>query len=166
MGKVNRLKVRSSLTNRILIILLFLVCGSLILFFSFKLINKSYSNLAYEIGSYSLEYKDYILKNYEEYLDLTKLYKIDVELTNENFINNYYLVSFQEYDSCAEKKFKEVEKIEIDKNINITFRVFNKCGWCKAKTALHLIKIDKIDSYEKIKYDYVYNDELQCGTIK
>lgn len=51
-------------------------------------------------------------------------------------------------------------------SVNIKFKVFNKCGWCKSKMILYLIKIDKItDPTVPINYSYTYNKELDCGQI-
>ena len=127
------------------------------------------NTLAYDLGEKSFlnGYEDYILKSYEDYLSLVKKYEINQDLTAENFVKNYYVVSFQEYDPCGESKMKEIKNIEINEVINITFKVNNKCGWCKKHLALHLIKIDQIPDDKKINYSYTYaKKSLQCGTIQ
>jgi len=50
--------------------------------------------------------------------------------------------------------------------IKITYKIHNKCGWCKKHLALHLIKIDKLKEEKLITYDYTYAKKLNCGAVK
>lgn len=168
MKKVNRLKVQNSFTKKIITIISFIAIGTVLVIFAMNIINDSMSNLAYDLGEKSslTGYKDLILKNFDEYLELVKKYDIEQNLTVENFQDNNYIASFQEYDECSESKFKEVLDIKYEDSIKVTFKIYNKCGWCKTHVALHLIKIDSILKETDITYDYVYAKELNCGTVK
>lgn len=164
---MSRVKARNPLVTKIVIIVLVVLASVLLIGFCVGIIFKSMSSLAYDIGEKSnlSDYEDFVLKNYYDYLNLVKKYNINEDLTIENFADNYYVVSFQEYDACAESRMKDVSHIEISDTINITFKVFNQCGWCKKHIALHLIKVDKFSGNKEITYNYEYDKELDCGTI-
>ena len=165
---MSKLKARNPMTTKILIIIFIVIVSVLLLWFCLSVILKSMSSLAYDIGEkqYSAKYEDFVLKNYYDYLKLVDQYNISEDLTIENFSNNYYVVSFQEYDSCAESKMKDVKDVKINEKIDITFKIYNKCGWCKKHIAMHLIKVDKFSGNKEINYNYVYAKNLNCGTIK
>ncbi|MBE6148552.1 MAG: hypothetical protein E7167_03565 [Firmicutes bacterium] len=164
---MSRVKARNPIVTKAVITSLVVILSVLLIWFCASIIFKSMSSLAYDIGPKAglSNYKDFVLKNYYDYLDLVKKYNINEDLTIENFANNYYVVSFQEYDTCAESRIKDVEKVEIGDTINIMFKVYNKCGWCQKHIALHLIKIDKFSGNKEITYDYSYNKKLDCGTV-
>ena len=114
MGRVNRLKVQNSLTKKIIITIASVMITGILIFIGYRIINKNMANLAYDLGEKSKlnKYKDQILTSYEEYISFMDDLKLDKTLSKENFNQNYYLASFQEYDPCSEKKFKEVIDIQ------------------------------------------------------
>ena len=126
------------------------------------------NNLAYDLGEMSKvkDYRDAIVDNYNEYLIIVKKYNIEKNLNINHFEKYDYILSFQEYDPCGESKFKEIDNIEIKDTIKITYKIHNKCGWCKKHLALHLIKIDKLKEEKLITYDYTYAKKLNCGAVK
>ena len=161
------MKIRNPLIKRILILLFITVFVVVILFFAIKIILDSTGNLAYDLGeTINVNYQDKIIKNFNEYQDLVQTYQIAEDLTENDFKQNYYLASFQDYDKCAEKKMKTVTVAQNADSIDITYKIYNKCGLCKKHTALHLIKIDPVSEEIRINYNYEYENELNCGTIK
>lgn len=165
---MRKLGPRNPIVVRIIILISIIALVVGIAIFAFIQIANS-NALNYEIGDkkYGQKYQDKILTSYEEYQDFIKDYKIATDLKQTDFSNNYYVAVYQEYDSCSEAKRKQVISAEASNmSINIKFKVFNKCGWCKSKMILYLIKIDKItDPTVPINYSYTYNKELDCGQI-
>lgn len=159
---------RNPIVVRITIIVLIAVLTIGILFFAAKNILES-NALNYDIGEkeYNHKYPDTVLTSYEEYTSFIKDYDIAIDLKQTDFSNNYYVAVFQEYDSCSEAKRKQVENAEASNaSINIDFKIYNKCGWCKSHMILYLVKIDKIDDIDvPINYNYSYSKELDCGNI-
>ena len=164
---MSKFSIKNPIVIKVLITIIVISISSALIYLGIWTVMRSMNYLAYDIGEKDklTGYKDYILKNYYDYLELVKLYDIEEELTVENFENNYYLVSYQEYDPCGESKFKEVEKVEIGEKIKVSFIIHNSCGWCKKHIAMHLIKIDKVKDSPQIEYSYEYAKELDCGTI-
>ena len=113
-------------------------------------------------------YEDRILTSYEEYRVLLSEYNLAPSLEDEDFDNNYYLASFQEYDSCSEKKPKSVKSIDTTgEKIKVTFKIYNKCGFCTKHLMLHLIKMEKVDVEKPIEYDYIFaSKNKNCGIIQ
>lgn len=161
------MKIRNPLIKRILILLFITIFAAVILFFAIKIILDSTNNLAYDLGeNTNINYQDKILKNFNEYQELVRTYQITEDLTENDFKQNYYLASFQDYDTCAEKKMKTVTLTQNTDSIDITYKIYNKCGLCKKHTALHLIKIEPVNEEVRINYNYEYESELNCGIIK
>ena len=165
---MSRVKAKNPIFVRAVVITMVVIASVALIVFCINIIIKSMSTLVYDLGEKSAlsGYEDHVIKNYYDYVELTKKYGIDESLTIENFENNYYVASFQEYDPCAEAKMMDVQNVSIGENIEIEFLVHNKCGWCKKHIALHLIKIDKISGNKEITYNYNYAKKLNCGTIK
>lgn len=164
---MSKLGPRNPIIYRSLIIIISIIFVIGIIVFAVIKIKES-NSLNYDIGERDLNktYNDIIIKNYDEYKEVVNKYKIVNDLKPEDFTNNYYLVSFQEYDSCSERKRKQVGKTSVDDNtIEIEFKRYNKCGWCKSHIILYLIKIDKIKNVEGVKINYAYTDDktVNCG---
>lgn len=164
---MTRLGPKNPIVKRIIVIVLCILFAVGIVFFAAtKLLNTNALN--YDIGERDMDkiYNDIIVKNYTEYLDVVKNYNIATDLKNEDFDDNYYLISFQEYDKCSETKHKKVNKVNSsDGVIEVEFERYNKCGWCKSHIILYLIKIDKIDNPQNVKINYKYIDDkvAKCG---
>ena len=127
---------------------------------------KSDNVLAYDLGENQKREDDRFITSFEEYKNLINEFDVPMQLNENDFNNNYYIASFQDYDKCSEEGYKTIDKVNYTKDtIDITIRVHNKCGWCKNHIALHLIKIDKISLPKKVNYEYVYDKVLECGTI-
>ncbi|NMA51147.1 MAG: hypothetical protein GX951_04795 [Mollicutes bacterium] len=143
----------------------------LLLVLTFFVIRKiSVGNAPYYIIDDSLleeNYKDTILRNYNEYKSFSKKYKISLDLVPEDFNANDYLAVYQEYDPCKEKGVKKFISYE-EKNgrMIITFKVNNKCGWCENKIVLYFIAIPKDTKDLPIKYVYKYNKQKICKDVK
>ena len=164
---MDRVKVRNPIVIKGLIIGFVVLISIGLISFCGWIIFKSMNTMTYDLGEKSnlTDYEDFVIRNYYDYLDLVEKYGIEENLTIENFANNHYIASFQEYDPCGESKMKDVENVVIDENIHVIFKINNKCGWCKKHIALHLIKIDKINENKKITYDYTFAKKLDCGTV-
>ncbi|MBQ6841123.1 MAG: hypothetical protein IJO63_03295 [Bacilli bacterium] len=164
---MSRVKAKNPIFVKVSVTILVVVLSVALVALGVWTIIKSMNSLAYDIGEKDkiTGYKDHIIKNYYDYLDLVKLYDIEENLTIDNFENNYYIVSFQEHDPCGESKFMDVEDVVIGDKITVSFKINNSCGWCKKHIVLHLIKIDKIKENLEIEYKYDYAKELECGTI-
>ena len=62
--------------------------------------------------------------------------------------------------------YKFVKNVnESNGELNITFEVYNKCGWCKKHIVLYLIEISKSNENSKINYNYEFANEIDCGNI-
>ena len=159
-------KIKNPFFNRIKWLFIIIIIIVSILGLSYYVLYNSYNNLTYDLGKKSdlNSYGDIIITNYSSYLKIMEIYNLNATLNEKDFNNNYYIASFQEYDSCSETKFKKVEDITYSDSIKITYRIFNKCGWCAKHIVLHLIKINKVET-TKIEYDYIYNKSLNCGEI-
>lgn len=162
------MKIRNTLVIRIGTIIIVLVLSLILIVWLFFIVTKSMNELSYDLGEKNKigNYSDKILKTYNEYSELVKKYNLTIELSETNFKDNYYIASFVEYDSCAESKLKEVESVNISDTIHITYKVFNKCGWCRPHIALHLIKVDRFNEEKQITYEYSYQKTVDCGVIK
>lgn len=165
---MSRVKAKNPIAVKVSVTVFVVVISILLIAFCIGIIMKSLDSFAYDLGEKNkvTDYQDVVLRNYYDYLSLVEKYGIDENLTIENFEKNHYIASFQEYDPCGESKMKDVESVDIGEDIHITFKINNKCGWCKSHIALHLIKIDKVANNKAITYDYIYAKELNCGTIK
>lgn len=161
------MKIRNPFIKKILIIIISVVLFSVALFFAIKIITRSYDNLTYDLGEKSdKKYEDIILTSYYDYLEFADNLGIKKHLKENDFTSNYYLASFQDYDSCSESKPKGINNIIRDNNdLNITFDVYNKCGFCKKHIMLHLIKIDNNQKDSNINYDYNYITVKECGEV-
>ena len=159
-------RIKNPIFNRLKWILIILTIIITILGLSYYVLYTSYNNLTYDLGEKSSlnGYGDLIITNYSSYLTIMEAYNLNTTLNEKDFLSNYYVASFQEYDNCSESKYKKVEDISYSDTIKITFRIYNKCGWCAKHIVLHLIKIDKVDT-SRIEYDYIYNKSLNCGEI-
>lgn len=157
-----KLKAKNYFLRRILLIVFIVALIGVIGFIAYKKIMNSES-LYYILEDNNL-YKDTIIKDYSDYIFFTDEYEIKKDLNEKDFKNNYYIASFQEYDSCQERKVRKIKDIDINDKITITYKLFNKCGWCKSRTMLFLIKIDKLekDNYE-IEYKYESDKKLNCN---
>ena len=122
----------------------------------------------YNLGNYdnNIQYQDTLLTNYSDYLSFVNDYKLDKELNENDFKSNDYIVSFIDYDSCAETKEKEVNKViytEEDNNLTVEYNVYNDCGVCPVEIIVYLIKIDKINKENiNIKNSYLNMNEDNC----
>ena len=165
---MSRVKARSPIVTKVVITIFVILISVALIIFCAGIIWKSISRLSYDLGEKEKlsGYEDFIIKKYDDYVSLVEKYGIEQSLTIENFENNYYIASFQEYDPCGESKMKEIESVNIAENIHITFKINNKCGWCKKHISLHLIKIDKITEDKKITYNYTFAKKLDCGVIQ
>lgn len=157
--------MRNSLVMKLLII--FAACIGAVFLASYVVkIARNSNSLTYDLGSQLTSYKDTILKSYKEYEKLADSYGIKKDLASNNFSTHYYLASFQDYDSCAESKYKFVKDVEESNGeLNITFEVYNKCGWCKKHIVLYLIEIDKSKENPTINYNYEFANEIDCGNV-
>ena len=92
---------------------------------------------------------------------------IKKDLTANNFVTNYYLASFQDYDKCSEERYKLVNNVTLNDNeLNINFKVYNKCGWCKKHSVLYLIELPKFNGDNpKINYTYDFENDIDCGNV-
>ena len=163
-----RVKVKNPIIIKVLIIMAILLFVLVLIIFSYKMIKRNYNPNVYNLGEKSnvVYENDKLLINYNEYAELLDKYNLEKHLTSDDFSNNYYIASFQEYDSCAESKYKDVGNIKIDdENITIEFLIHNKCGMCKKNIILYIIKIDKIKEEKNILYEYNYLNNKMCGTI-
>lgn len=167
---MSRVRAKNPLVVKIFIIVFVCIVSLILAYYVMKIIISS-NSLSYDLGETvtTLDYKDVVLTNYSEYEKLMKKYGVQKDLAANNFSTNYYLASFQDYDTCSETKMKTVKSATVGDDIKIVYEIHNKCGWCKKHIALFLIKIDKYpysESKKVITYDYEYENELDCGTVK
>ena len=116
---MNRLGPKNPILFRILIIIG--VIASIIGIIVLIIVKLGNSNaLNYDLGEKDSNkiYNDIIIKSYKEYEEVVKDYDIDSDLGPQDFEDNYYLVSFQEFDSCSEVKRKQVGNVEVNKDDN------------------------------------------------
>ena len=157
--------MRNSFVIKLILIFLSCIAAVILATYVVKLARNS-NSLTYDLGSKVTDYEDTFLKNFSDYENLVKKYNIKKDLTNSNFTNSYYLASFQDYDSCSESKYKLVSSVKLEDTLNITYEVFNKCGWCKKHIILYLIEINKYEGEDPvINYSYNYQNEINCGDI-
>jgi len=162
---MRRIGARNPIAVRVFTILFIFIFAVGLIYYSVKIILNG-SALAYDLGEkLSLDYEDKILKTYDDYLALIEKYGVKRDLSANNFSQNSYLASFQEYDACSESAYKTVKNVSVDNQISINFLVHNKCGWCKSHVLLYLVELDKIMEDLPINYSYEYEKELNCGTI-
>ena len=164
---MHKLGPKNPLVYRILITIICVIFAIGIAIFAYIKISKA-STLSYDIGErdFNKTYKDIIIKDYDEYQELIEKYDLADDLKSTDFADNYYLASFQEYDSCSETKRKKVGEVAINGNtIDIEFKKYNRCGWCKSHMIIYLIKIDKLEDVQNVKINYTYTDDKQikCG---
>ncbi len=164
---MRKLGPRNPIVYRILIIAFCVIFAIGVVIFAVVKINNS-NALNYDIGERDMNkiYNDIIIRSYEEYKKVLENYEIASDLRPEDFDNNYYLVSFQEFDECSEAKRKQVGKVNVSDNvIEVEFKRYNKCGWCKSHMILYLIKIDKIKEVTDVRINYTYTDDrtVNCG---
>ena len=158
--------MRNSLVIKLLII--FASCiGAIILASYVVKIARESNSLTYDLGESSNSYSDIFLTSFSEYESLANDLGIKKDLTANNFVTNYYLASFQDYDKCSEERYKLVNKVNLDDNeLNINFKVYNKCGWCKKHSVLYLIELPKFNGDNpKINYTYDFEKEIDCGNV-
>ena len=159
--------MKNIVLRRILVIVFVVVAACALAFYCVLMVNKRKNTLSenvFDLGVRESEttYDDVILKSYDELMELSNKYNITSSLKKDDFDDNYYLASFVDYDSCGEKKFKTVEDISYSDVIQVTYRVYNKCGFCKNHVALHLLKIDKV-YLDIVEYTFIYdNENLEC----
>lgn len=158
--------MKNPLIKKILIIVGVSIISVLLIFYVLKLILNS-NSLTYDLGENFNNYSDVILKEYDDYEKFVKDYGIKKDLALTNFSTKYYVASFQDYDSCAEKQKKYVHSVNKEGNIlNISYDVYNSCGMCKKHTILYLIEIDKYTGNDPvINYSYNYVNNLSCGKV-
>ncbi len=158
--------MRNSLFIRLSII--FVACIGAVLLASYVVkIARESNSLTYDLGDDSYGYSDTFLTSYSEYESLANDLGIKKDLTANNFVTNYYLASFQDYDKCSEERYKLVTDVDLDDDLlNINFKVYNKCGWCKRRQILYLIELPKYSGDNpEINYIYDYENKIDCGNI-
>ena len=161
---MSRIGPRNPILIRLFTIIFALAVCFIVVFYAIKILLNS-NSLNYKLGNIT-QYHDEILINFSDYKKFVENYGITQELVKMDFENNSYLASFQDYDKCSERKVKSVEEVNVKDAISITFKTYNKCGWCKAEKVVYLIKIDKLESKDiDINYSYTYDKELNCGTV-
>ena len=108
--------MRNSLVIKLLII--FASCiGAIILASYVVKIARESNSLTYDLGESSNSYSDIFLTSFSEYESLANDLGIKKDLTANNFVTNYYLASFQDYDKCSELLFKlSKQTINVVKN--------------------------------------------------
>ena len=164
-----KVKAKNPIIVKIMIIIIVMIVIIAILLLSYIVLNDSNKNKnIYDLGEKSnlTNYEDEIITNYSDYLSLLEKYNLQKKLIGSDFSKNNYIVSYQEYDSCSESKYKTVKDVKIkEDNIVVTFLVHNTCGWCKKHITLHLIKVGKNVTDKPIEYKYEYAKKNNCGTI-
>ena len=165
-----RVKAKNPLVVKICAIILIIAFVISIIILCVNALLKREIITAYDLGEKSkidFYYEDKLLTSYEEYRLLLKEYNLAPSLEEKDFNDNYYLASFQEYDSCSEKKPKRAISVENGQTIKVTFKIYNKCGFCAKHIMLHLVKMDKIELDKQIEYEYVFaSKNKNCGLIK
>lgn len=158
--------MRNSLVIKLVIIFVSCIAAVILATYVVKLARNS-NSLTYNLGKDVSDYEDMYIKSYEEYLALVKKYNIKKDLTSTNFSSHYFIASFQDYDSCSEKKYKLVKSVKKENGeYNVNFEVYNKCGWCKKNIVLYLIEVDRFSSDDpKINYNYTFVNDLNCGNV-
>lgn len=161
------MKIRNPLIVRILI---GLFIAAIIVILVVVTVNtmKNYTYLTYDVGEKNGIYNDAILLNFEDYKKIIDKYEIKQELNEASFATKSYIATFQEYDSCAESKYKTIESVEMkeDNTIQINFLYHNRCGMCKKHMVLYFIQIGKLSSNDyKLAYGYDLGNQVNCGTI-
>ena len=162
-----KVRVNNPIIVKIVIIFIVAIVTTGIILLSYHVLKNGTSSNIYNLGERdsSEKYEDAVLKTYEDYKKLMGKYHLDTSLKEKDFDNNSYVASFQEYDSCSESKYKKVVKVAYDEGIIISFDVYNKCGLCKTKIVLYIIKIEKNPINDNINYIYNYRNKKECGNI-
>lgn len=163
MGRVKyKNKILSKIITFIVVILILLILG---LFVYYEFYNQTHQTV-FDLGDRSsVDYEDTLLTNYKDYIELKNNYSINSNLNKDDFLENNYLAYFDEYNPCSEKKYKKVDNIKYDTNVEITFRTYNKCGFCHSNIVLYLIKLDKKSVMENITYNYIFDKKIDCGNV-
>ena len=156
--------MRNPILKRLFIIFLIIMIMGAAAYFAFKVLLTN--NTLYYYLDENVSLNDKILTNFKEYQTYIKDFNINQDLNNNDFENNYYLATIQDFDKCSEYKVKGIDNVSvINNNITVHFIIYNKCGWCKSSKVLYLIKIDKVDPNININFDYAYNKTLECGKV-
>ena len=161
---MRRVKHSNPILNKILVIIGAAIFAAAIV--TYAVYTYSINNdFIYDLGE-KTEIKDTFLTSYEEYTSFINENGFASDLNENDFKNNYYLASIQEYDKCSEKKYKTVSNVRVeDERLKITLNVHNKCGFCKKKYVLYLVKLDKISLPINVQYEYLFENDLICGSI-
>lgn len=146
------------------LIFIFVLLGITLVIF-FKLygndseVYKNVESSKIEFSNKEFDYKDQLITNYEDYLNILSAYSISGKLTKEDFVQFDYLVTYDTYDSCSEEKVKEIKDIDVRKNkIKITFNVYIKCGICEPYKIIFFIPFEKniLDAVKPVEKEYNY----------
>ena len=95
-------------------------------------------------------YEPTILKTYKEY----RIIFDNVKLSEDDFVNNNYVLIPISYDSCSEENIIPTDYKITDTSIDVTFSYIAKCGLCAPEYQYYVLKIDKDITDRKIKVNY------------
>ena len=87
---------------------------------------------------------EYILNNYEEYEKINNDYNLNMELTENDFKNNAYLLFLYLNDCGYDKDIKEIGYE--DNKLEIVYNIREVCGFCQQHYYGSLVKLPKLDS--------------------
>jgi len=112
------------------------------------------------LGSYKDELigeKNYVIKTYEEYINLFN----DDKLTEEDFNDYNYILVPITYDVCADTDIEPVSYKVSDNKYTVKFQYKAECGVCPSEYMYYALKVDKnvTDIDLDIKYEAINKPE-------
>lgn len=166
---MNKVRVKNSLVSKVIVIIVIVIFVIFLFVLSISVLIKDKNNNVFDLGesNSSFGYSDKVINDYNEMINILKEYNVDYIVKESDFEGSSYVLLFQDYNPCSESKYKTIEEVTINKNINVTLRVHSKCGWCKKHMVLYIIKVDKVPNDTSIEYKYIFpNKQVNCGNVK
>ena len=126
--------------------------------------NNPYFSRAGKIDNEEEEFKNRIVRTYQEYTEILDKYEIQYDLKQTDFENDDYYAFTVQNDTCGGKIDKiEDAKVE-DNKIKLLINYKASCGVCAPTYELFFVRFDKgvlKDEYE-LKTDYQATNQIKC----
>ena len=165
---MSKIRAHNSFAIKLFTIIFIIAFVVGVVYLCFIVLNKEKSKNYFDLGvvDNNIAYTDKIVNSYTEFKELTEIYNVSYDATEEDFKSNSYLFLFQDYNTCSESKPKSIEEVSIEDNIYVTYRVHSKCGWCQRHMVLYILKVELVEETKIIEYKYVFpNTQVDCGVI-
>ena len=166
-GKKSKKDSKSKNSNLLMLVVSIIIIIIVILLIIFRkkeeviVVNNDIKEKLIDLGIVDyVEFEDenYIFKDYE---DFNNYFNSD-KLTEEDFVNNNYVLIKVMYDSCSEEDIIPYNYNFVGKNIDITFKYTAKCGVCAPLNMYYLFKLDKNVEEVNVNVNYEAVNNPHC----